>query len=269
MNLSSPRNLRLGALVLVFIAINQVDDPLVDASLAQELIYWFARNAVLACGLWLADSWVSTVFAQRFLRHAWFKPVILVTAIGSLPLAVTEILMEPHLPMRPEFVDDDLWSLSPLLALFSEYATLLTILVPVHLLLWLVIDNVSSNTAVDDQPESYPRPDFLQRASFSNANKVLALQAEEHYLRIYTASGEELVHCRFGDAVAQMPAGLGLQVHRSWWVAQRAVVSAKRGSRRWQLALEIGVAVPVSDSYIGIVREHGWLKRKRAPQLLA
>ncbi|MEL6950501.1 MAG: LytTR family transcriptional regulator DNA-binding domain-containing protein [Pseudomonadota bacterium] len=59
-----------------------------------------------------------------------------------------------------------------------------------------------------------------------------------------------------------MPVALGLQVHRSSWVAERAVQSAKRGSRRWQLAIEANVSVPVSNSYVLAVRERGWLKRK-------
>ena len=105
-------------------------------------------------------------------------------------------------------------------------------------------------------------PEFLQRTSTPQAEEVLALQAEEHYVRIYTSDGSELVHCRFGDAVKQMPVELGLQVHRSWWVAESAVQSARRGSRRWRLHLLSDIDVPVSDSYVAAARERGWLKRK-------
>ena len=94
------------------------------------------------------------------------------------------------------------------------------------------------------------------------AEDVLALQAHEHYVRIYTSEAAELIHYRFGDAAEEMPSELGLQVHRSWWVAERAVRSAQRGSRRWQLNLVTDDAVPVSDSYVAAVRERGWLKRR-------
>ena len=261
--LSSPRNLRLGTLILVFITISQIDDPLVDATIAQELVYWFVRIVVMAAGLWLADFLVSRLLADRWANPAWLKPVILVSAIGLLPFALAESLIEPHLPMRPEFVDDELWAISPLLALLAEYATIVSIVVPVHLLLWLVIDRKAGSAPTDAIPETPRIPEFLERSSGLTTDDVIALQAEEHYVRIFTEKGAELVHYRFGDAVDQMPPELGLRVHRSWWVAGSAVRSAKRGSRRWQLNLESDVAVPVSDSYVKAVRERGWLKRKQ------
>lgn len=260
---SLPRNLRLGGLVLVFIAINQIDEPLVDATIGQELLYWCVRVFVLAVGLWLADALVSRLLANRWEKPAWLKPVVVVSAIGLLPFALAEILIEPHLPVRPEYVDDDLWAFSPLLAYLGEYVTAVSILAPVHLLLWLLIERKPPSPADVPEAEAPSTPAFLKVASAVRTEEVLALEAEEHYVRIHTSAGTELIHYRFGDAVAEMPAELGLRVHRSWWVAENAVRSAKRGSRRWQLNLTSDVSVPVSDSYVGAVRERGWLKRKR------
>ncbi len=260
--MASPRNLRLGALILVFIAISQVDDPLIDATIGEELLYWFVRISVMAIGLWSADAIVSKMLTDRWSNPAWLKPVVVVSAIGLLPFAVAEILIEPRLPMRPEYVDDELWAFSPPLALLSEYVTIVTIVVPVHLLLWLIIDRHAHNKPEPVDVKAVPPPKFLQQASIRQVDDVLALQAEEHYVRIFTSNGSELVHYRFGDAVAEMPGELGAQVHRSWWVAESALRSAKRGSRRWQLDLVTDVTVPVSDSYVKAVRELGWLKRK-------
>ncbi|MDJ0939002.1 MAG: LytTR family DNA-binding domain-containing protein [Woeseiaceae bacterium] len=260
--LGSPRNLRLGALVLVFIAINQVDDPLVDATIGQELLYWSVRLVVLVAGLWSADALVSRLLAGRWDSPAWLKPVLVVSAIGLLPFALAEILIEPHLPMRPEYVDDELWAFSPFLAFLGEYATVVSIFGPIHLLLWLIIDRKTHGDG-SETVQSTSTPAFLERTPGLKADDVLALQAEEHYVRVFTSSGAELVHYRFGDAVDEMPADLGLRVHRSWWVADSAVRSAKRGSRRWQLNLATDVSVPVSDSYVSAVREKGWLKRKQ------
>ncbi len=261
-HLASPQNLRLGTLILLFVAINQVDDPLIDATIGQELMYWCVRIIVLAGGLWAAEGLVSRVLAGRWANPPWLKPVVLVSAIGLLPLALAEILIEPHLPMRPEFVDDDLWAYSPALALLSEYATIVSILIPIHLLLWLIVDRRVRDAGSASGTGSATRPDFLEQASVDRAEDILALQAEDHYVRIFTKSGAELIHCRFGDAVAKMPSELGLRVHRSWWVAGNAVRSAKRGSRRWHLNLLTDVSVPVSDSFVQAVRERGWLRRK-------
>ena len=261
-DLASPRNLRFGTLVLLLIMVNQINDPLVDATFGEAFLYWGLRPIVLACGLWLADEIVARFLTGRLTAPEWLKPVVLVPAIGLLPLAVTESLLELHLPFRPEFLDDELWAYSPVLAYLGEFATLASVIIPLHLLLWLIIDKGVHKPGGVNEPDARSAPEFLQRTSKLRAEDVLALQAEEHYVRVYSSDGAELVHYRFGNAVKEMPDELGLQVHRSWWVAESAVRSAKRGDRRWQLTLVTDVDVPVSDSYVKAVRERGWLKRK-------
>lgn len=242
--------------------VNQINDPMVDATFGQAFLFWGLRPIVLALGLWLADELVSRFLTDRLTTPEWLKPAVLVPAIGLLPLAITEGVMELHLPFRPEFLDEELWAFSPVLALLGEYVTLATVVVPIHLVLWLIIDKGAHRTSDEHETVPLSAPEFLQRTANMRLEDVLALQAEEHYVRVYSNGGAELIHYRFGNAVEEMPAELGLQVHRSWWVADSAVRSAKRGSRRWQLDLVTDDAVPVSDSYVKAVRERGWLKRK-------
>lgn len=252
--------------MLLLITVNQIDEPLVEATYGEAALYWVLRPIVLACGLWLAHWLVSTYLAGRLTKPELLKPVVLVSALGLVPLAITELLLENHLPFRPEFLDDDLWAYSPLLAFLGEFVTLASIVIPLHLLLWLTIDKsaywTSKEPAPEQELETLPKLKLLREVPDLSAADVLALQAHEHYVRIYSQQGAQLIHYRFGDAVEEMPADLGLQVHRSWWVAENAVKSAQRGSRRWQLDLVTDVAVPVSDSYVAAVRERGWLKRR-------
>ncbi len=242
--------------------VNQINDPLVDATLGQAVLFWGARPLVLVGGFLLADWLMERFLAGRLATPEWLKPIVLVSAIGLLPLALTESLLELYLPFRPEFLDDQLWAYSPLLAYFGEFMTLATVVIPIHFVLWLIIDRRSHGVSDDSGAQTPSVPEFLQRTTNLQAEDVLALQAEEHYVRIYSGDGSELVHCRFGKAAKEMPAKLGLQVHRSWWVADDAVRSAKRGARRWQLDLVTDETVPVSDSFVTAVRERGWLKRK-------
>ena len=253
--------MRLGTLVLLLIAVNQVNDPLMEATVGETVLYWGIRPLILAASLWLADGLVAARLAGRLSHPEWLKPVVLVTAIGLVPLALTETILEQYLPMRPEFLDEQLWAFSPVLAFLGEFVTAASIVIPVHLLLWLIIDKNARRDSSIESTASPSTPEFLKKATNLEANDVLALQAEEHYVRIYAQNSTELVHCRFGDAVQEMPEELGLQVHRSWWVADSAIRSAKRGSRRWQLDLYTDITVPISDSFAAAARERGWMKR--------
>jgi hypothetical protein len=74
---------------------------------------------------------------------------------------------------------------------------------------------------------------------------VLALEAQDHYVRVHTSAGEAMVRIRLRDAIADMDEE-GLQPHRSWWIARSAVVALQAQDRRRVLLLSNGRAVPVS-----------------------
>jgi hypothetical protein len=85
-----------------------------------------------------------------------------------------------------------------------------------------------------------------------------AVQAEDHYLRLHTDRGSDLILMRLSDAVAELEGLEGARTHRSWWVARDAVREAKRGDGRATLTLEGGVVAPVSRRYARALREGGW-----------
>lgn len=87
---------------------------------------------------------------------------------------------------------------------------------------------------------------------------ILCLENEDHYVRVHTDRGSALVLMRMRDAVAQLE-GLGARVHRSWWVARSAVVTATRQDRNWRLRLVDGREVPVARTSVAELRAQGWL----------
>ena len=103
-------------------------------------------------------------------------------------------------------------------------------------------------------------PKFLERLPLKlRGGEVWAVEAEDHYLRLHTSKGQDLILLRLADAVAELEGIEGLQVHRSWWVARDAITDAKRGDGRATLTLKDGAEVPVSRTYAGLLRERGWI----------
>jgi DNA-binding LytR/AlgR family response regulator len=78
----------------------------------------------------------------------------------------------------------------------------------------------------------------------------VALSAELHYLRLRTAAGEVLILYPFGKAVAELGEhGLGLQIHRSHWVAAAHVRRVDRRGQGALCTLSTGLTLPVSRQY--------------------
>ena len=88
---------------------------------------------------------------------------------------------------------------------------------------------------------------------------VIALQMEDHYVRVHTALGSELVLMRLRDAITHVSDTEGRQVHRSWWVARLAVEDVRREGRNVRLVLPGGLEAPVSRAQVAELKEAGWL----------
>jgi hypothetical protein len=105
-----------------------------------------------------------------------------------------------------------------------------------------------------------PSARFLERLPFRLRDAELyAVQAEDHYLRVRTSKGSELILLRFSDALAELDGVEGAQTHRSWWVARAGIADVKRGDGRGLLMLKDDSEAPVSRTYAKALREKGWL----------
>ncbi len=87
---------------------------------------------------------------------------------------------------------------------------------------------------------------------------IYAVSAEDHYLRLHTSKGSDLILMRLGDAIGELEGVEGAQTHRSWWVARDAVESARREGDKMVLLLKGGVEAPVSRPNVRPLREAGW-----------
>jgi DNA-binding LytR/AlgR family response regulator len=87
---------------------------------------------------------------------------------------------------------------------------------------------------------------------------IYAVSAEDHYLRLHTSKGSELILMRLSDAISELDGLEGAQTHRSWWVAREAVESVKRDGDRVTLQLTGGAEAPVSRPNVRALREAGW-----------
>jgi hypothetical protein len=100
---------------------------------------------------------------------------------------------------------------------------------------------------------------FRQRLSAKRRSaRLLAVEAEDHYLRVHTDAGDELITARFSDALLELASLTGYQTHRSWWVAAGAIEAVRWRRGRGELRLETGLTVPVSRTYTQDLKRQGW-----------
>lgn len=101
-----------------------------------------------------------------------------------------------------------------------------------------------------------PLPGFAERIPARiSVDDILAIKAEQHYIRVYTPQQEYMVLYRFSDAVRELDPQLGLQVHRSYWVSKTAIDTVRPSAKKFSLRLTTGATIPVSTPHHGVVKE--------------
>lgn len=98
---------------------------------------------------------------------------------------------------------------------------------------------------------------FMRRLPVEKRAPLIRLEAQDHYLNVVTQAGSALILMRLQDAVDALAGTQGLQVHRSHWVSQTAVVAHRRDKGRDFLVLSNGDSIPVSRSFRPRVQEAG------------
>jgi len=108
-------------------------------------------------------------------------------------------------------------------------------------------------------PAAASPPKFLARMPAKLAGAELwAVEAEDHYLRLRTSLGQDLILMRLSDAIGELEGIEGARTHRSWWVAKAAVRGVERDDGRATLVLPDGAEAPVSRAYARVLRTAGW-----------
>ena len=90
---------------------------------------------------------------------------------------------------------------------------------------------------------------FQDRIPSDLGKEVIALKAEDHYIRVYTPLGDTLVLYRFSDAIKELSPSSGLRVHRSFWINTGFVQSVDTSKRTPVITMSNGLEIPVSQTY--------------------
>ena len=205
-----------------------------------RLGYWL----FLVLAGWLWGAFVSRFFFRGALTRLgiWLR-VALASLTLSLPFTAV-VAIASTLAMGSHFELADIPGLILAVLTISVAMTSLNVLV----------DRQSVTTA------SATPAKFLERLPLKlRGAEVWAVEAEDHYLRLHTSKGQDLILMRLADAVAELEGIEGAQVHRSWWVARDAIADARRGDGRATLTLKDGAEAPVSRTYARLLRERGWI----------
>jgi hypothetical protein len=211
--------------------------------LPMRFAYWLG---LMILG-WLWGVTVSYFFFGRIIRpqRLWLR-VLVSALVISVPYSFVVALATAQ--ARGSHFDN----LRDMAEVFGATTFIAAVMIIVNV---LVARQTAHVTSAAGQPAK-----FLDRLPLKlRGGEIWAVEAEDHYLRLHTSRGQDLILMRLSDAVDELEGIEGAQVHRSWWVARDAISGAVRGDGRATLTLKDGAEVPVSRTYARLLREKRWI----------
>ena len=237
------RGLGIGAIAALFLSFSGAFGT-EGAPFAQRLFYW--------AGLMIGGSAMGAVtisLIQRFEileTRPWLQGLLIVAIITG-PITLMVFFASTSLLPTPG---------ETTVTLLTYLPQVLIITIAMTALNYATEQRQQTTSSTEGQTETVR---FLGRfPTRLKGATLLALEAEDHYLRLHTDKGSDLILMRLADAIGELEGIEGARTHRSWWVAKAGIVEAARGDGRATLTLKGGTKVPVSRSYAAGLREAGW-----------
>ena len=228
--------------------------------LSERLPFWLTTVGAN----WIVGDIAFSVTSRKFRERGWseWAGFVLAAAVAALPGTGTVWLaVSVYLDYRPAGV-------SGVAGLYGQVFVLHLI---IGSLVFRLIDKAlrrrdakeelpPSDAGAEPAPWPAPEAALLARLPAGSRAELLHLRMQDHYVEVHTAAGKEMLLLRFRDALSEVEGVNGLQVHRSHWVARKAVAGVERRSGgRIALRLVNGSRVPVSRSFAPLLKSRGWI----------
>jgi hypothetical protein len=215
-----------------------------ERSLPERLLYW---QVCMVGGGFMGVAIDAPV--RRWLSHFWGR--LLVVSVAMTPPVTLLVGLTNHFlsPMRLTWANVTQPTFQVFVVCFATMC--------LRQLAWAQAEAPAAPPPAE--PVADPTEAFRLRLSAKRrAAGLFAVEAEDHYLRVHTDAGDELITARFGDALAELAAAPGFQTHRSWWVAADAIDEVTWLRGRGEARLKCGLTVPISRSNAAPLKAAGW-----------
>lgn len=146
------------------------------------------------------------------------------------------------------------WWLLPQLA--WQVLVVALLLMALRALAWRRV--VETRTIVEPPLPEADRALRLRLSAKRRTARLIAVEAEDHYVRVHTDAGSELVSMRFSEALEALARAHGYRLHRSWWASADAIETVRWRRGTGEARLAGGIVAPVSRTCAAALKQAGW-----------
>lgn len=97
---------------------------------------------------------------------------------------------------------------------------------------------------------------FISKIPEHQRKNIYMIKSKENYIDVYYGENgqHKLINYRFYNALQEIDPKLGMQIHRSYWIENSALKTLKKSGQKNFVTAKNGEEIPVSKTYIKIVK---------------
>ena len=221
------------AVAILILALSGPFGTLEHYNALERLAYW----AIIAPTTYILASGVATLVTISLMRkklNSWLAYAAGGTSAG--------IIVGIFVWLFGVFLDQSFGR--SLLGLLTAMTYTIPITIGVTLLFKL--SEKPSEVAESNSPDVR----FFERIPKHLGRDLISLNSQDHYVKVTTSMGSELILMRLSDAIMELEGFDGLQPHRSWWIAKKHVKQINTVNNKKSIELSNGELVPISRAKI-------------------
>ena len=214
-----------------------------DAPKLLRTAYWLL--AVFGSGF--AGIFVERAIGGRV--NGFWRRIAAVSVVLTLPITLYIYVLNAlmlDLPRRWWLIHQLAWQVLVVMLLLMSFRALL----------WRRV--VETRTVFMPPLPQAERQFRLRLSAKRRTATLIAIEAEDHYVRVHTDRGSELVPMRFSEAVQELEQAYGYRLHRSWWATAEAIEAVRWTRGGGEARLSGGIVAPVSRAYAAALKAAGW-----------
>ena len=158
---------------------------------------------------------------------------------GALPFWAVLVIAAVAAPPGAWIVQQSLALWAPISLRYVGYPELTMQVLALNMLIgsvaWALRQRVGTSAIARDAAPALEHGSLDLRAKLPahcRHASILALSAEDHYVRVRTDRGDGLILMNFTTAIEALGNGAGVRIHRSHWVSRRVATEAVANGRR-------------------------------------
>ena len=215
--------------------------------LTTRLVYWLV--CIVGGGIIGIAIEASVAGVLRPTKLRVFTISILMTPLVSLLVMMTGALLAAQATRLAQYIE----------LLWQVFVIALPVMA-VRALAWRRQKVLIQTRTVIEPPLPAAETVFRRRLSAKRRTaRLIAIEAHDHYIRVHTDAGSELLTLRFADALAELEGAHGYRIHRSWWVSGESIEAVKWRRGAGEAMLICQLVAPVSRGHAEALRIAGWL----------